>query len=151
MFGLTFEKLFLVALIAGVVIGPSRLPHCAHRLGEVLRSLRGLVDSTRRDAEREMGVTLTRAEWEALDPRQFDPRRIMRRAINEQPLQQPAEHDALLEEASRVRPGQRHLVNGSAAHPRRIPIASLALDDPRRMAAEPVDQPVHPRSSVDRE
>ena len=44
MFGLSFEKLFLVAIVAGLVIGPQRLPLYAHRLAELIRSFRTFVE-----------------------------------------------------------------------------------------------------------
>jgi hypothetical protein len=67
MFGLTIEKLFLVAVIAAIVIGPQRLPVYATRLAELIRSLRAYVESTRARAENETGLPLTRAQWESLD------------------------------------------------------------------------------------
>jgi sec-independent protein translocase protein TatB len=141
-FGLTFEKLFLVALVAGLVIGPQRLPIYTRKLAETLRSLKRLVEATRTEAERELGATLTLAEWEALDPRQYDPRRIVRDALRDERAEKngPAigETERLLaQQASRVQPGQKYLATGSAAHPRRILIDSLPPDDPRRIAAQP--------------
>src|SRR6478735_1127426 len=130
MFGLTFEKLFLVAIVAGVVIGPQRLPLYAHRLAEAVRALRGLVETSRSQAEAELGVSLQRADWESLDLRQYDPRRVVRDALREEPTPAP------VAEASGVRPGQRYVVTGSAAHPRRVRIDALPDNDPRRAAAE---------------
>lgn len=137
MFGLTFEKLFLVAIIAGLVIGPQRLPLYTHRLAELIRSLRRLVDSSKTRAEVELGVS--RGDLEAWDVRQYDPRRIVREALTEPAAAQPADEATeadLEEQASRVRPGQKYLVIGGSAHPRRILIESLPEDDPRRLAAQ---------------
>ncbi|GAA1530319.1 Sec-independent protein translocase subunit TatA/TatB [Nocardioides humi] len=139
MFGLTFEKLLLVAVVAGLLVGPHRLPVYAQRLADLVRTLRGLLADARTQAEREMGVSLQGTDWESLDPRRYDPRRIVRDALDEpadllEPTEAPSAE--LLEEAQRVRPGQRYLVTGSAAHPRRVLIASLPEDDPRRRAAE---------------
>ncbi|MFC5730283.1 MULTISPECIES: twin-arginine translocase TatA/TatE family subunit [Nocardioides] len=145
MFGLTFEKLLLVAIISGVVIGPQRLPVYAQHLGETIRALRRLVETSRAQAEQEMGLALDRETLAALDLRQYDPRRIVREALREpvpQPADAAAESDAaVLAEAARVRPGQKYLVTGSAAHPRRIPIASLPEHDPRRIAARSAAAP----------
>lgn len=141
MFGLTFEKLFLVAIIAGFVLGPQRLPGYAHRLGRAVRTLRNFVDSTRSTAEAEMGVPLRRSEWESLDLRQYDPRRIVADALRENDT--PQENDTatptdpdLAAEAARVRPGQKYLITGPSSHPRRVLIESLPENDPRRLAAE---------------
>jgi sec-independent protein translocase protein TatB len=81
MFGLSLEKLFLVAIIAGFVLGPQRLPGYAHQLAQYVRTLRRFVDTTRSAAERYMGIPLKRTEWEALNLRQYDPRRIVESSV----------------------------------------------------------------------
>lgn len=134
MFGLSFEKLFLVAIIAGFVLGPHRLPGYAHQLAQYVRSLRNFVESTRSAAERDMGIPLQRTEWESLNLRQYDPRRIVSDALSDATPKTAASKD-MLDEASRIRPGQKYLVTGSSSHPRRILIDSLPDDDPRRLAA----------------
>ncbi|KQU32242.1 Sec-independent protein translocase subunit TatA/TatB [Rhodococcus sp. Leaf233] len=141
MFGLTLEKLFLVAIIAGFVLGPQRLPGYAHRLGRAVRTLRHFVDSTRSTAEAEMGVPLRRSEWESLDLKQYDPRRIVADALRENDVLRendtalPTDPD-MVAEAARVRPGQKYLITGPSSHPRRVLIESLPENDPRRIAAE---------------
>ncbi|OIJ23869.1 Sec-independent protein translocase subunit TatA/TatB [Nocardioides luteus] len=140
MFGLSIEKLFLVAVIAGLVIGPQRLPIHAHRLAELIRSFRGFVEAAKARAATEIGIS--HAELEALDVRRYDPRRVVREALADTPAAAAEPTDdpeararSVVEEASRVRPGQKYLVTGGSAHPRRILIASLPEDDPRRLAA----------------
>ncbi|WP_340539010.1 Sec-independent protein translocase subunit TatA/TatB [Nocardioides sp. GXZ039] len=96
MFGLTFEKLFLVTLVAGFVIGPHRLPACAQQLRDLIHGVRGYLDTARASA--------LRAEWEALDVGQYDPRRIAREAFAP-----PGAEEA---------PRTQYLVSGTAAHPR---------------------------------
>lgn len=132
MFGLSFEKLFLVAIIAGLVIGPQRLPLYAHRLAELIRSFRSFVDASK-----------ARADLEALDVRRYDPRSIIRDALTDSPAAEAADDEErariVAEEAARVRPGQKYLVTGNSAHPHRIPITSLPADDPRRLAATTAD------------
>ncbi|MFI5626702.1 hypothetical protein ACIA03_24800 [Nocardioides sp. NPDC051685] len=137
MFGLSFEKLFLVAIVAGLVIGPQRLPLYTHRFAELIRSFRSFIDASRARAETEIGIS--RKELEALDVRRYDPRRIVRTALTETPataVESPADAAADLEAgAGRVRPGQKYVVTGGSAHPRRVLISSLPEDDPRRLAA----------------
>jgi sec-independent protein translocase protein TatB len=134
MFGLNFEKLLLVVVLSGVVIGPQRLPVYAQRLADTIRALRRFVESSRLQAEHEMGIALDRQALAALDLRQYDPRRIVREALAEPAA--TAVDPAILEQASRVVPGQKYLVSGSAAHPRRMLIESLPEHDPRRIAAQ---------------
>jgi sec-independent protein translocase protein TatB len=80
MFGLTIEKLFVVALLATVVIGPRRLPDYASRLATLVRRLTVRASDAARRVERETGVGALRDDWTTLDPRQYDPRRIIREA-----------------------------------------------------------------------
>lgn len=80
MFGLTIEKLFVVALIASVIIGPRRLPEYAGRARALLRRLTVTLGDAARRTEQDAGVASLRQEWTALDPRQYDPRRIIRDA-----------------------------------------------------------------------
>lgn len=146
MFGLTLEKLFLVVLLAGIVIGPQRLPVYAQHFAGTVRALRHLIDKTRSDAERDMGISLRRNEWQSLDLRRYDPRTIVNDVLLEpaaHPPATPAGTDEMIDQARHVRPGRKYLVTGTAAHPRRILIDSLPHDDPRRIATE-TRLPTHP-------
>ena len=136
MFGLSFEKLFLVAIFAGLVIGPQRLPLYTHRLAEMIRSFRSFVDMSKARAETDLGIS--QADLAAIDVRRYDPRRLVRDALTESPPSPDPDKETqpdLEEQATRVRPGQKYLVTGGSAHPRRILIASLPETDPRRVAA----------------
>ncbi|MCS5498534.1 twin-arginine translocase TatA/TatE family subunit [Cnuibacter physcomitrellae] len=81
MFGLSLEKLVVLALIAALVLGPHRLPHYAHRLGELVRSLCDLLDVARDSARAEIGGELSLDEWRRLDPRRYHPRSLVREAL----------------------------------------------------------------------
>jgi len=179
MFGLTLEKLVVVAVLAAFIIGPQRFAQCARLLSDTVRSLRGFVDATRARAADDLGIPLTRAEWEALDLRRYDPRHIMREAVDHaapvpprggvyprkteatmpnvappgaQPEAADPDHTAAsltdtevaelvaLEGLDKIRPGQKYLIVGDSAHPRRIRIDSLPPDDPRRLAANRVQE-----------
>ncbi len=84
-FGLTWDKLLLIGLLAAIIIGPERLPGLAegfarlvHRGGRYLRGARERL----RD---EMGTDVDEVDWRKLDPRQYDPRRIIRDALFDEP------------------------------------------------------------------
>ncbi|MDF2991096.1 MAG: Sec-independent protein secretion pathway component [Microbacterium sp.] len=77
MFGLTFEKLLLVGVLAAVILGPHRLPALVAGVAALVRGLRRTVDAARLRAATELGVPADTARWRALDPRQYDPRRII--------------------------------------------------------------------------
>jgi sec-independent protein translocase protein TatB len=142
-FGLTVEKLFLVAVLAGLLLGPHRLPGYARELGRTVRAFRDFLDVQRTRAETETGMELLRDEWTSFDPRAYDPRRVVRDALAE-PASAAATYSAEVhEQAAAVRPGQTHLVVGDVAHPRRVRLDRLPQDDPRRLAA--AAQPAAPR------
>ena len=86
MFGLTFDKLLIVAVIAAFVIGPERLPAYAAKLGQLVRSLRDFANGAKDRMRDEMGPEFDEVDWKKLDPRQYDPRRIIREALLEDPV-----------------------------------------------------------------
>ncbi|WP_143338265.1 hypothetical protein [Demequina sp. NBRC 110054] len=93
MLGLSMDKLLIVMVLAAVVIGPHRLPHYAHLLATFTRQVRDALESARTRIEEESGVSLDDEEWRQLDPRRYDPRTIIREAL-EQPTPSRAEDQA---------------------------------------------------------
>lgn len=91
--GLTFEKLLLIGLIAVLLIGPDRLPGYAAQFGRFVRMLRDMANGAKDRMREEMGPDYDDVDWKKLDPRQYDPRRIIREALLE-------------DEAPPTRPGQ---------------------------------------------
>ena len=87
-FGLTIEKVMLIGVIAALIIGPERLPRYAETLAQFTRRTREWVQGARTRMKEEMGDELDDVDWRKLDPRQYDPRRIIRDALMEEP--QPA-------------------------------------------------------------
>ncbi|WP_298226905.1 twin-arginine translocase TatA/TatE family subunit [Gryllotalpicola sp.] len=79
--GLSFEKLLIIAAIAVFIIGPTRLPAYAAKLGQWVRTARGYLDSAQERVKDEMGDDFPDIDWKKLDPRQYDPRRIIRDAL----------------------------------------------------------------------
>lgn len=83
MFGLTFEKLLIIGVIAVFLLGPERLPHYAAQLGRLVRSLRDMASGAKDRMREEMGPDFDDVDWKKLDPRQYDPRRIIREALTD--------------------------------------------------------------------
>jgi sec-independent protein translocase protein TatB len=79
-FGLSGEKLLILGLIAVFVLGPDRLPHYAKQLARLVKSLRRMAEGAKGQLQSEIGEEL---DWKKLDPRQYDPRRIIREALSE--------------------------------------------------------------------
>lgn len=84
-FGLTWEKLLLLAVIAGLIIGPERLPRLAESASTFLRKAKEMVSDAKTKLKDEMGEDVPDVDWRKLDPRQYDPRRIIRDALWEEP------------------------------------------------------------------
>ncbi len=82
-FGLDMEKLLLIGLIAVLIVGPDRLPRYAEALARFTVRVRQWMDSARTRVKDEMGDEFQEIEWRKLDPRQYDPRRIIRDALLE--------------------------------------------------------------------
>ena len=82
-FGLTFEKLLIIGIIAVFVLGPDRLPYYASQLARLVKSLRNMANGATDRMREEMGPDFDDIDWKKLDPRQYDPRRIIRDALTE--------------------------------------------------------------------
>lgn len=78
MFGISGEKLLILGLIAAVVLGPERLPYYAQQLAKLVKSVKRFADGAKDQLSAEVGEEL---DWKKLDPRQYDPRRIIREAL----------------------------------------------------------------------
>jgi sec-independent protein translocase protein TatB len=81
--GLTFEKLLLLAVLAVVLLGPDRLPRYAAQLARLVRSFKAFTENAKDRMREEMGPDFDEVDWKKLDPRQYDPRRIIREALLE--------------------------------------------------------------------
>jgi sec-independent protein translocase protein TatB len=89
MLDLSFEKLLVIGVVALFLIGPDKLPGFAAALGRWVRIARGMVDGAKERVREEMGPDFDEVDWQRLDPRQYDPRRIIRDALLDGPA--PAE------------------------------------------------------------
>ncbi len=81
MFGLTPEKVLLIAVIAVLLVGPERLPMYAAKFAQFIRWLRDLARGAQERMREEMGPEFDEVDWKKLDPRQYDPRRIIKEAL----------------------------------------------------------------------
>ncbi len=80
-FGLTFDKLIIIAVIAVFLIGPERLPGYAAQLARLVKTMREMANGAKDRMREEMGPEFDEVDWKKLDPRQYDPRRIIREAL----------------------------------------------------------------------
>ncbi|WP_104166010.1 Sec-independent protein translocase TatB [Arthrobacter sp. SX1312] len=81
MLGINGLELVVLALIAVMVLGPERLPEYAAQLARLVKGLRRMATGAREQLREEVGPELDEVDWRKLDPRQYDPRRIIKEAL----------------------------------------------------------------------
>jgi sec-independent protein translocase protein TatB len=81
--GFSFDKLIVIAVLAVFLLGPERIPHYAAQLGRLVRTVRDMANGAKERLRDEMGPDFDDVDWKKLDPRQYDPRRIIREALLE--------------------------------------------------------------------
>ena len=74
-------ELLVLGAVAVVVLGPERLPEYAAQLGRLVREARTFARGAREQVRSEMGPEFDDIDWKSLDPRRYDPRRIVRDAL----------------------------------------------------------------------
>jgi sec-independent protein translocase protein TatB len=144
-FGLTFEKLLIIGVIAVFLLGPDRLPGYAAKFAQLIRSLRDMARGAKDRMRDEMGPEFDDVDWQKLDPRQYDPRRIIREALlddspeAEPVIKPPSASHAVVGTAAAAVGASGPAVPGAASSPFGTP---GAIDRRRRIAAgEPVAAP----------
>lgn len=75
-------EFLLLLILAVIILGPSRLPEYAAKLAHAVRNLRDMAEGAKTQIKQEMGPAFDDVNWRQLDPRQYDPRRIVREALS---------------------------------------------------------------------
>jgi sec-independent protein translocase protein TatB len=96
-------ELLLLGILAVIVLGPERLPEYAAKFGRFVRQARAMADRAKEQLKDEMGPEFSDIDWRAYDPRQYDPRKIVRDALSapadddeivpDKPVSAPRGHD----------------------------------------------------------
>ncbi|MCT1708648.1 translocase [Dermabacter hominis] len=71
-------ELLIIILLFTILIGPQRLPEYTRKVIHWVRDLRKWADNSRASIEDEMGIAVD--DLKKYDPRQYDPRKIIRDA-----------------------------------------------------------------------
>ncbi|WP_407318607.1 Sec-independent protein translocase TatB [Isoptericola halotolerans] len=79
--GINGGELIVIVVLALVLIGPERLPHYAGQLAALVRQGKVALRSAKERMDHEFGDELRDVDWQKLDPRQYDPRRIVKEAL----------------------------------------------------------------------
>ncbi len=80
-FDINGGEMLVLAGVALVVLGPDKLPGYAAQAARLMRQLRTMADGAKDQMREQMGPEFDDVDWKALDPRQYDPRRIVRDAL----------------------------------------------------------------------
>ena len=111
MFGINGTEMIILIVLALIVVGPSRMPEYAKKLGEFVKTFRRKALDARRAVREDFGDEFD-LDWQKLDPRQYDPRRIVREALAEedgQQIQQGQQGQAATQTAVTVSPIERYM------------------------------------------
>ncbi|WP_334684358.1 twin-arginine translocase TatA/TatE family subunit [Arthrobacter sp. CAN_A6] len=81
--GINGLEAIVLGLLAVLILGPEKLPEYAAGLARMVKSLRQLARGAQDQFREELGDDLTDVDWRRLDPRQYDPRLIIREALLE--------------------------------------------------------------------
>lgn len=83
MFGINGWEALVLLLLVLLLVGPDRLPAVAAQVARWLRSARDFLRGARVAVQREIGDDVDLA---SLDPRKYDPRRVVREALWDEPV-----------------------------------------------------------------
>ena len=81
MFDINGWEFIVLAIVAVMVIGPDRMPEYAAKLAKLVRQVRGMADTAKVQLREQIGSEFDDVYWKQYDPRQYDPRRIVREAL----------------------------------------------------------------------
>lgn len=79
--GINGSELLVLAVLAVVILGPEKLPEYASQLARLVKELRRMATGAKEQLREEVGDDIADMDWRKLDPRQYDPRRIIKDAL----------------------------------------------------------------------
>lgn len=83
MLGISGLEFIVLALLVFFVIGPERMPEYAQQLKDFIKYVRRMAFEAKDDLKETLGPGLEDINWRQYDPRQYDPRVIVREAFAE--------------------------------------------------------------------
>ncbi len=81
LFGINGSEFIILAVLAVVVLGPEKLPEYAKKLANLVKEVRRMANGAKEQLREEVGDEVADIDWRKLDPRQYDPRRIIKEAL----------------------------------------------------------------------
>ncbi|KAE8762124.1 twin-arginine translocase TatA/TatE family subunit, partial [Georgenia thermotolerans] len=114
--GISGGEFVVLLVLAFLLIGPERLPALAQQLGRLTRELKKLATGAKEKVREELGPEFD--DLAKFDPRQYDPRRIVREALlDDEPVKPVSRPPAARRRPSGTpsRPSAAAAVAGAAA------------------------------------
>ncbi len=107
MLGINGGEAIILVLLALFIIGPERLPEYAEKLKDLVKAAKRYATGATEELKETLGPEIADVDWRKLDPRQYDPRTIVRQALLED--DEPAAPAArpVRPALSRLAPGER--------------------------------------------
>lgn len=134
--GINTTEFIVIALILVVIVGPEKLPELAAQLGRLIREVKAIATGAKARVQEELGPDFD--ELKNLDPRQYDPRRIVRDALKDEPPARVPKRTARPVSTPRQAPAAAGAAAaGAAAAASAAPIPTAAQD-----SADTVEQSV---------
>lgn len=91
MFGINGLEAIILIVVILLVVGPERLPEYAESLRDLVKKARRYAAGAKDDLRETLGPEIADVDWRRLDPRQYDPRTIVRDALLEADQEDSAE------------------------------------------------------------
>ena len=107
MLGINGGEAIILVLLVLFVIGPERLPEYAEKLKELVKALKRYATGATEELKETLGPELADVDWRKLDPRQYDPRTIVRQALLEDDDEPAAPAPPAGPALKRLAPGER--------------------------------------------
>ncbi|GAA3671316.1 twin-arginine translocase TatA/TatE family subunit [Arthrobacter ginkgonis] len=83
MFGINGGEFLVLAVLAVLILGPDKLPAYAQQLARLVKEVRRMAAGAKEQLREEVGDEIADIDWRKLDPRQYDPRKIIKDALLE--------------------------------------------------------------------
>ena len=83
MAGINGSEFIVLLVLAVIILGPEKLPEYTRAFTQWLRRMRDMAEGAKTQFKEETGTDFDEVNWRKYDPRQYDPRRIIREALTE--------------------------------------------------------------------
>ena len=83
-FGISGSEIVVILIVVAIVVGPSRIPQVTQTVARWVRTLRLKLTKLRSSLDAEYGEELKELDFRRLDPRQYDPRHLVREAVRQE-------------------------------------------------------------------